>query len=410
MQKYLILLLIALVFTACTDKRYFRPDTFLIPDDFDYRYTQTLTEDQREEDIEMLRAALEFGYIGEYVMRRNHFWKMYDKLEDLEDAEYANTLRFCDGLGDALDAVPDGRLTAKLDNRFCGKTRWERFLPTVGENVGKLDPENYSNTWTIHKRHILGYDVSIVSILRFDFHKFSVWNEYVKRLRDVFASEILIVDLRGSQGNDPTAAKVLVQALVGGSVSTGFSREYTLRSPHTYALIANRWELDINALTRDQIPIPDMYMQLQRRFERRAKRMNLVDRINKDEYMKRYLREKSIQDIRYNDYRNLPFPSWVFVLTDGACRAACEEAVLLLKTHPLTRVIGQKTAGSLQFDRIGAIVLPHSKIKVFIPTRYHQLTEKDREEVMRGIEPDLVIESGRDAMDFAINEAVHHFL
>lgn len=417
MYKALLACCLPVFLFACSQRQYVRPDTYLIPEDFSFRYKQTLTEDKREDDLRYLRSAMELGYIGEYILERDHFWRFNDAMNELDSRRFENTIAFCDGLGDAFHKLPDMRLMAKLDNRLCGKERWKSFLPTVGENLAANLPDN-QGIWYIGRRNIMGYDVGLVSIQNFDFHKFAVWNSFLDRVKDVFASELIIVDLRGAKGNDPTAAKVLTQSLVGGTVSTGLDREIVLRSPHTYAMIANRWQLDIRALKSGQRKVPPLYSTMQSRFSRRARSLEEEEKklfdnsntVSKSTYAKRYLQSNEQENIKYNDYRNLPFPSWIFILIDGACRSACEEAVLMLKTHPLARTIGKPTAGSFQFDRVGAVVLPNSKVEVFIPTRYFRLEGKEDHEVSRGITPDLLVEDGKDAMEAAVNEAIHHFL
>lgn len=352
-----------------------------------------------DEEIGLLRQALERGYAGRGHVPAASWQAMQDRLEALRRSGPLRVEAFCERLGEALWALPDAhlsarRVTAEQKRQRCGTSfRAARRAPSVGANLMADEP---GKPWGAEVVAVGQATFLVLSIKQLPFHEDPAWAELPGLLARLHPFDGVLVDLRGNDGGDDTRGFEVARALMDGPVGTGALRLHERRSPEALTLVLNLYE------RRGRRPDGTFDPALEPRRREAAAQREASLRAPGDEWLVRE-KEPRAQQPGPDGFRGP-----IAVLVDAACASSCESTVRALQGHPEARVFGERTAGYVQFGDAGELRLPHSGVEVAIPTRFHEYPDGASYDRV-GFEPDAAVAPGQDAfasgMDWLLTRA-----
>ena len=89
-------------------------------------------------------------------------------------------------------------------------------------------------------------------------------------------------------------------------------------------------------------------------------------------------------------------------VVDAACASSCEASLVVLREHPKARAFGERTAGFIHFGNVGRFTLPHSHVRVNIPTKDDEFPNGKLYDKI-GFEPDAALAPNTDAFAAALD-------
>jgi C-terminal processing protease CtpA/Prc len=95
------------------------------------------------------------------------------------------------------------------------------------------------------------------------------------------------------------------------------------------------------------------------------------------------------------------FGQKVYVLVDRDCAWACERTLEVLERLPGRVLVGENSAGAVEYGNPGKVRLPKSHIVVQLATMSRHFSD-GRHPENTGYAPDVRVEQGRDALDTAL--------
>jgi hypothetical protein len=342
------------------------------------------------EDLRLLRFALERGYVGSAFVPAPQLERLFDRLQALR-LEALDVQHLCDAIGDAFWQLPDGHLGAGLrhpDGRavLCG-TQSQRELrePTVGPRRFAKD----ARSWHIETQKLDRRQVGVLSIGSFPADTDPVWTGCDAAMDALLRSaEALVIDLRGNPGGDDNPAADLGQRLLDGPVATPTRKSHIRQTPEIVTMLLNRFH---RASGRDDGRVEAHSRWMYEALEQLRTALLLGQG---EEWTVRPRPHFTAAPGRN------AFKGPIAILVDAGCASACESALQFLRLHPRARSFGQRTAGLIHTGNAGLLTLPHSGIRVAIPSRYEEYPEGRNYDKV-GLEPDVVVADGKDAFDVA---------
>ena len=346
----------------------------------------------RAEDVDLLIYALEKGYGGKGHFPQDQWDDVLSALAAVADRPLLTPQAFCDAVGDALAILPDAHLSARAGKVRCGHGyKKHRREPNVGANF--YAPTEGQPIWRAEIRKAAQKRVSLFSITRFSAGDDPVWNGFSKAVDAALKNDAIVIDMRGNGGGDDTRGFELARKLLGKDGAPGYMRVHHLQSPESITLQLNWIKLGLLRAAIEKSPPPHTADYFR---ERQALLWKVIEGTTPDRIV------EDVPDFVPPNTRDLGFKGEVFVLADSACASSCESSLEVIKRHPRARFVGQRTAGYIHFGNVGALVLPHSQIFVYIPTKYNEYADGAFYDKI-GFEPDIKVQPGHDALDVVLS-------
>lgn len=353
-----------------------------------------LSSDQIRADIALARLALERGYGGRNFVPATSWQATLDALERLS-SQSLSVQAFCDALAEAFWQLPDAHLSAKRQtipersNARCGSSfKAASRKASVGANRGAAVAKE--RPWAFESMQVGNTLVGVLSIMRFPSRDAPEWKGFDDAVTSLGSSDAAIIDLRGNGGGDDARGYQVARALVDGPVQTGVLKTHLRQTPETLTLLLNT----LDRIARKPDGSLEDYMR-ESYAEVEAWRRSVLKTAS-PEYL---VREKSPYALHLGERA---FKGPIAVLVDASCGSSCESTLEVLRRHPRARVFGERTAGYIHFGDVGSLTLPHSGIRLGIPTKFHEYPSGAFFDKV-GFEPDVVVSPGSDALDSALD-------
>jgi hypothetical protein len=351
---------------------------------------QALDATARVHERALVHHVMERGYGGRAFVGGDAWARM---MSQVDAATPATVGAWCDALADAFWELPDAHLRAarqSIPERFnvrCGtRAKAAARKSSVGPNRGQA-PEGIP--WSAG--HVVqdGRTVAWLSVTSFPSHGAPEWAGFTGAVAALRQADAVVVDLRRNGGGDDTRGFELAQALKDAPAITGVVRTHLRQTPETLTLLLNT--LDRMGRGPDGVLVEHL-----RGFYGHV-----------EAWRTRVLQTPSAPDheVRRADAEVPPGPNAyrgkVAVLVDAACASSCESTLDALRRLPTARVFGERTAGFIHFGDVGSFTLPHSGIRLMVPTKFHAYPEGKLYDKV-GFEPDEPVNAGTDAWDAAV--------
>jgi C-terminal processing protease CtpA/Prc len=226
-----------------------------------------------------------------------------------------------------------------------------------------------------------------VSIKQFPFNEDPIWSSFDTAIRETMKHEGIIIDLRGNDGGDDSRGYELARALIDGEVVDGPLRMHERQTPETLTL----WMNTVSAQRREDGTLPPHV--LARLNEAKAARDAALHAGNEWK-----VTESTKRVVQLGPHA---FGGPIAILVDAGCKSSCESSLVVLRGHPKARVFGERTGGFIHFGNLGRVTLPHSRVRVNIPTKYDEFPGGKLYDKI-GFEPDVVLPPGSDEFAMAL--------
>lgn len=290
----------------------------------------------------------------------------------------------CKRVGAALDILPDGHLFAQTDGTVCGD---KPSYVDVGQNLSS----ELNQPYLVENKVVDEIRIGVVAIRSFTNHDEPAWRDFLDQVHKIITtSDHLIVDLRGNRGGDSWFAEQLPLLVFNRSVNP-YERQKKVQTPQALQLQINAFDLQIQNYREKKRAVPKALTEHRRYFTDLQKKAQ----------------ENTLPQVAERSFPGEPhlgdgkaFSGHLVVLIDGKCGSACEVAALNLKSDSTT-FVGVNTDGLVHFGNPGILVLPHSSIRVSIPSGFSSL----RNDVFleeKGLSPDVRLSNGEDAFSKAV--------
>ena len=341
-------------------------------------------------DLIVLIDTLKKAYAG---------WKRHDpdllasvearlKSFEITDEKHLSAEEFCVKIQILFQEIPDALLSIRQHlNKPCG------VKPRIAM-VGKNSLNDKNTNWKVSRLVRNKHNVLLVSLREMEAAPRVSGRGLGQALEEsLVGSEMVIVDVRGAEGESTEEALKLAQILLGQRPQLPISHFIRIQSAQALAL-------RINFLNSTRVP----------KFSKSEISKNLDFQLAelKREFNKARNGELGSELISDFNAASEAVPEKMFsgpvvVLIDSACKRGCEKAVELLRTHPQHLLVGENTFGNVQFGGEGLLVLPESRLLVSIPTHFYEYADQRLSEKV-GIEPDWAVSPGQDAPQYALEK------
>lgn len=354
------------------------------------KFPQAITADQASRDINFLIYVLSNAYSGKKHISQetiNAAVKAINAIT-LSQTEVAD---FHDKIDTALFMIPDNHLQAYFKGQVS-KIR-QRYEANSQGKVGKNKIFNPQDVWEVQLEKIGNKKILYISLIKFPSYEDKIWQNFISSVSlNMQNSDSIIIDLRGNTGGDDTIGLELAGILYGHPFQHPIKRQYRTQTPEALALWANRFNIEMINRKADHQEIPSY----------------LVNDFNesKNKYENAIEGKIPSEIIRTNkglDKGSFDFgPGYkkpIYVLMDRVCGSSCEFTIAALEKHTKLKKIGENSSGTFHFSNAGIAVLPHSKIKIMIPSQYNEYYDNRFIERI-GFTPDIKVPEGKDAYFF----------
>lgn len=391
-QKVVFLFVILFGICSCqsTKTRVWKSDDLLIPEPSSIdslAFPKEISSDQVAEDIDFLIFTLSTAYGGRKYVPPSSLQKTIEVLKSIP--KKSTLVDFHDKIDEALFLIPDNHLKAYYKGKVSVK-RHNYESQTVGQ-VGKNNIRNPQKIWETRIDRIGKQKILYISITRFLDHENKIWKNFISSVtKKIISADKVIIDFRGNTGGDDTIGMELAGRLYGHSFEHPIRRQYRSQTPETVALLTNRLNIEIINLKYDREKIPDY---LANDFnDSKARYLRAL----KGEIPPEFIRtDKGLKKSNLGTGYNKP----IYILMDKDCGSSCEFTIAALEWHKEIKKVGENTSGTFHFSNAGIAVLPHSKIKIMIPSQFSEYYDKRFFERV-GINPDIQVPAGEDAYSF----------
>jgi hypothetical protein len=344
-----------------------------------------LSAEQVRSDLDLLLHAMREGYAGYAFLNQPETLRAFEAglLALVEQPRSMSPEALCMAIARSLDILPDAHLAvAWVDH--C-RARPERTGPDVGRNLAE------GGTWNWEVRAIQDVRVLVVAIRAFTFHEDRVWDGFDEMLSVLDDVEAVIVDLRGNPGGDDWRGRELASALAGRDVSMRVDFAGTRKTPEAFALLLNG---SCGAMHMWPTRLPE---HLRERCEglKSAYEAALAGSTPA-------ISQAEAEVVQLDLVPPNGFKGPIAVLVDHGCASSCEGTLDALRVHPNTRAFGARTGGFVSFGNGGELTLPHSQIRVRIPTTYFRFASGEAIDKV-GFAPDVELGSGANALTVALD-------
>jgi len=273
----------------------------------------------------------------------------------------------------------------------------------IGTNIAA----NEKGAWKIAQERVAGKRVTIIGIRYFPSIKSDQWKGFLTRAKKAISmADSLIIDMRGNSGGDDQMAYHFAHAIWGQVFPTPFAALKRYRSPTNYAFLANEIMLEMHALRAKKLPISenlisDYFEQIEN--IRKSKRGELPGAIFQYDKPGAFDMNADISGFQFDP--NKGFKGKIFVLYDRQNGSSGEIFVDLFEYHPNVIRVGQNSIGTLHFGNARPLVLPYSKITVYI-SQMHKRYKDGRFIERKGIPPNVRVPTDKDGIHFIFEKII----
>ena len=339
-------------------------------------------------DVNALERTLRRGYRGWFV-HGAALKAAFERLRAVAGTKFSSQ-QVCELIWAELKQIPDGHLgVTYFDSRSC------MDLPRLGRVQGNVT----AKTWELIKS-AKGSNIPVLAISNMAWRNSTEWNGFLETIEDLKQNAgSLIIDLRGNGGGDFEKVQQLARRLYGITDDavelSPPSTQYLVQTPEGFALHGNSSlrELALNRLY--QQPVSQGAQENLEFFRERYARA----------LSGKYPNGKQRKTEAFDFDKAKVFKGPIRILVDAQCASSCEWALLFFARHPNAKVVGEKTAGAFQFDNVGMTWLPKTRLLVYVPTVAVEFDADYTVELERqGLQPDIPVRPGQDALDAAIRD------
>ena len=351
---------------------------------------QKLKPEQVKRDMDFLIHALKNGYSGRKFISQTIFKQSIRKISSLRCLNPFDLLEKIDRI---LLRIPDNHLVAYLK----GKASHQRQKLVKTANVGKNSISNVNKAWEVSLKSIYDKKYLLVSISHFPLHTDKIWNGFMEKIKKfTFASDFIVLDLRGNRGGDDTYGFRLAQFLNGGSLRYPGARQHVSQTPESLIIFGNAFRLQL--IKAKSSRMPSHFLEFLKKIDKKYE-LALKGKLRPERIIKFKIPKKKTRNA--HAYRKR-----IYILIDGKCGSSGESSVDAFEFIPFVKTVGQNTAGYIHFGNVGYILLPASKILIQIPTHYNEYFDKRFIE-RKGITPDIKLKN-QDALDYVLKLERYH--
>ncbi|WP_374001589.1 S41 family peptidase [Bdellovibrio bacteriovorus] len=363
---------------------------------------ETLTALDLQHDIEILMFAMDSAYAGK-IAYPAEYAAMKDKIEKLPKLHSKGLSQklLRKELSEILDTFPDGHLSVDTpeNSYIIAPTRYLASIPDRDNCKAVIEFQS-------DKKDRQTLMVTIPTFLA-DKNTLEYLESFYEKIGD---AKKVIFDLRGNSGGFISIPHKLAARLWGEEYrENNYIQYFPSPKKSTYSLNgAASYQLQTNVTI---ISNPRKLAEL------RKNNRNIFTKIwNYNEYAEGSLQKKWYDASDYvdhveqeiNTYEDEPssleekgFNHPIIVIVDKTCASACEHFLESLELHPHVTVMGERTAGMVQFGSIGLVQLPKSHLTIPIARTYFEYKDKRRVERI-GYPPHILISPNEDPLEKAL--------
>jgi C-terminal processing protease CtpA/Prc len=343
-------------------------------------------------DTEFLIYALDRGYAGRDFLPKGEVETLFRRLRSISGS--MTTAEFHERIDAALIEVSDNHLSSRLNGASSKLREHQSKAGHVGKNVYVGDKEK---PWFVEMLRFKSKSILVVSIVGFPPHESQVWKGFLETVESLLPkADAAILDFRGNGGGDDTMGLELAWLFFGRDFRYPYARQYERQTPETCALLANTAGFKI-AYKKTVGEKPEDFFFT--RYSARLERFKQALRTAADGYSQESL---DLMSSNRRPARPLTqFKKPILILMDAECASSCESTIDGFEFHPMTKKIGERTAGYIHFGNVSPVLLPKSRVLVQIPTHYSEYADRRFLE-KTGLAPDLALSSGEDAFEAAL--------
>lgn len=378
------ILLVVLLFCGCSRLTY---KDLVLSDEMKpgQKSPEQLTAKQVEEDSKLLKFILKRAYAGRFVISKEMMAMAYEEIDAIQGD--MSTKSYCEQVGQTLSKIPDFHLHVRLNGKVCSRAK-KKTKATLGANIAKKQKK----TWVVEKRKYRRKNYLLISISRFPSHKSKKWQGFMEAVEKNYRSGMpVILDLRSNGGGDDTFGYRLsgfFHRSKNLNFPTPYEKQIVGQTPETQVLKVNVAKYWLRGDISEKRPL-EIYLKEQEQVLEKILTENLPEQ-------KITLNEKIPESWTFKGHK-----SEIYILTDENCYSSCESTIDSFEYNPYVKKVGKATGGMLHFGNVSPAFLKHSKLYVQVPT--HANIYYDRRFIeKKGIQPDLEVEDGQDALRYTL--------
>lgn len=343
-------------------------------------FKKELTVNEFQKDILLLRYGIEKGYGAKGTISESIFRKVDEALSHLTYT--SDPIVLCKEIGKILSLFPDHHLKAQYRGKNCFDRKVNKV--NVGHNLNKSEAP-----WKGFKED---NDTYTIAISKFSPGKWPGFHSFVDEA--IQKAKTIIIDLRDNGGGDDSIGYQLAEKLAGQKVGTPIAPDVKRNSLDTLIL----WDNYLNVLKKSSQD-PNMREQLESYINQNRKKKESV--LNGE--LEEFTSSTSKEDSKWKYDSSKGFQGKIFILQNQDCGSSGESTIDFFEYFPNVTKVGRNTKGMIHFGNIGIVVLPYSSIQINIPTKANKYKDGRFIEFI-GIKPDVLLEDGRDAYRYVLNE------
>ena len=376
-----------------------RDYTFVkVPKQINTDTEKLLSKEELKYDKEQILYTLKNAYGGRFLLG-NQYKTLLKNIKSIQAPLRAKEL--CEILKGHFGRVSDRHLEARMDNKLCIKKKKNsgnlKKKGNVGRNYYEEDYRKQKNSipWNVKLDKENSHTALLISIMHFPLRDSSLWTGFLDKVKKLLVpAQLVIIDLRGTNGGDSRMGYKLSNLLAGVQLKTPYKKPQEIDHPASFQIIINSMELLAQQFMNKNKEVPKDIKDTKKILA------EMRDKLIKGETVSFYdlaKEEESLEE--YFDYeKNIKKP--IYILMDSQCVSACENTIDFFEFNTLVKTVGENTAGKVHFGNTGTVVLRNSGIILNIPISYTQYYDGRFIEKI-GITPEIKVPLGQDAMSYA---------
>ncbi|MCB0377900.1 MAG: hypothetical protein KDD33_05345 [Bdellovibrionales bacterium] len=381
--SYLAVITLILALGCTTKPKTQNPRNFIISENDFSKKSSIFTKKLASKDIEILLQFFRNGYSGYEFIEKPLIDKAESELKSLPHPATTSWDELCESIAVAFNRLPDAHLQAYHLKNCLPKSLSSDRKSDIGKNIAVgYDKKAYK----VQTKKRNGKTIGIIGITRFPAFDDTKWEGFETAIAGLKKSSAIIIDLRGNSGGDDSRGLQLAGLLKGEDViKADYAMDYERTNPETYILILNKM---ISKARNGSEGAWDRYEKHYR------------EKLNNPP-SKNYTSSFGTSSLNVSTSSG-PYNKPVYVLIDSDCGSSGESSMQALRTLKNVKVVGQNTAGVTHFGNQGLLILPNSRIRISMSTKFIKFNDGSFVEKV-GHKPDIEVPNGTNALEFVLN-------